>query len=73
MNIKITVDNVSENIVNATMYLSDTNTNVGTLWMTTKEFDQFVGTLTFGMDDDSTLEVIHEQDEYWRSWIRISK
>ena len=64
MNIKITVDSASENTINATMYLSDTGTNVGTLWMTSKEFDQFVSTLTFGMDDDSTLEVIHEQDQY---------
>lgn len=64
MNIKITVDNDNGNTINATMYLADTNTNVGTLWMTSKEFDQFVSTLTFGMDDDSTLEVIHEPDEY---------
>lgn len=62
MNIKITVDSDSGNTINATMYLADTN--VGTLWMTTKEFDQFVSTLTFGMDDDSTLDVIHESDEY---------
>ena len=60
MNIKIKVDESSPSSVKATMYAADTNSNVGTLWMTREEFTQFVDTLTFGVSDGETLDVVDD-------------
>lgn len=57
MNIKIKVEESSPSSIRATMYVTDTNSNVGTLWMTQDEFKQFVDTLTFGLPDGETLEI----------------
>ena len=67
MNIKIKVDESSSSSVKATMYAADTNSNVGTLWMTRDEFTQFVDTLTFGMSDGDVLDVIddHGANEHY--------
>jgi len=57
MNIKIVVEDSNAGSVRATIYTSDTASNIGTLWMTREEFDQFVNCLTFGMSDNCQLEV----------------
>lgn len=59
MNIKITVESRSENSVHATMY-NDDRQNIGTLWMTDKEFDEFTHTLTFGLDEGAELQIEDE-------------
>ena len=68
MNIKITIDESSEKSVKATMYIrnSDSWANVGTLWMTRDELDDFISVLTFGMTDGCELIVDDPsvQDEY---------
>ena len=57
MNIKIKVEESTSSSVRATMYAADTNSNVGTLWMTRDEFEQYLDVLTFGIPDGNTLEV----------------
>lgn len=59
MNIKITIDESSDKSVNATMYTGkqDAWVNVGTLWMTQPELEDFVSVLTFGMADGCELIV----------------
>jgi hypothetical protein len=57
MKLKIKIEESNNNNVRATMYTADTNSNVGTLWMTRTEFDQFINMLSFGIDENSTLEV----------------
>lgn len=58
MNIKIKIEESNPVNVRATIYNSaDTQSNVGTLWMTRKEFDQFVSMLTYGISEHDTVEV----------------
>lgn len=57
MNIKIVVEDANAGTVRATLYASDTSSNIGTLWVTREEFDQFVNCLTFGMSDNCQLEI----------------
>lgn len=64
MNIKIVINNKSNNTVSGTMYEGDTMSNIGTIWMKSSEFDQFVKMLTFGISEDSNLEVEDTINEY---------
>jgi len=64
MNIKIVINNKSNDTVSGTMYEGDTMSNIGTIWMKTNEFDQFVKMLTFGISEDSNLEVEDSISEY---------
>ena len=59
MNIKITIDESSDKSVKATLYTGSgaPDANVGTLWMTRNELDDFLSVLTFGMPDGSELVV----------------
>ena len=57
MNIKIVVDEANSGSVRATMYATDTDSNVGTLWMTRNEFDDYINCLTFGMPEGGQLEI----------------
>ena len=61
MNIKIKVEESSPSSVKATMYAADTNSNVGTLWMTRDEFTRFIDILTYGVSEEDTLEVVDDQ------------
>jgi hypothetical protein len=60
MNIKIKVDESSPASVKATLYVSDTNSNIGTLWVTRDELKQLTEILTYGISEDDTLEVVDD-------------
>ena len=60
MNIKIKIEESSSTNVRATLFAADTNSNVGTLWLTRKEFESFVDMLTHGLSDSSSLEIDDE-------------
>lgn len=64
MNIKIVINSKSNGNVSGTMYEGDTMSNIGTIWMKTDEFDQFIKMLTFGLSEDSNLEVEDTVNEY---------
>lgn len=57
MNLKIVIEERGTKSIRATMYITDTHANIGTLWMTHEEFEQFHDMLTFGMNETCTLEV----------------
>ena len=57
MNIKIVVDESTTGTVRATIYSTETSSNIGTLWMTRDEFDNFVNCLTFGIPEGGQLEI----------------
>jgi len=57
MKLKISITDKGDRSVKATIYEQTTDSNVGTLYLTTEEFANFVDMLTYGISDDDTVEV----------------
>lgn len=57
MKLKISITDKGARSVKATIYEQTTDSNVGTLYLTTEEFANFVNMLTYGISDDDTVEV----------------
>lgn len=57
MNIKIVINEKSNSTLNCTLYENTTKTNIGTLWLTRQEFEDFTNMLTYGITSDNTLEI----------------
>lgn len=57
MKLKISITDKGARSVKATIYEQTTGSNVGTLYLTTAEFTDFVDMLTYGISDDDTVEV----------------
>lgn len=64
MNIKIKIEESNSNNVRATIFEADTSSNIGTLWMTSKEFTEFTEMLTYGVSDTSSLEIEDSSTDY---------
>tara|TARA_B110000495_G_scaffold64587_1_gene54940 strand:+ start:548 stop:760 length:213 start_codon:yes stop_codon:yes gene_type:complete len=56
MNIRIKINESTNKTIRATIYTGNgASTNVGTLWMTREEFEDFSSILTFGIPENSEL------------------
>jgi len=64
MNLKLVIEDSNDKCVNATIYSTDTNANIGTLWVTRKELDAIINALTYGMDDGYVLDIEDKTIEY---------
>ena len=64
MNLKIVIEDSTQTSVHATLYSSDTNSNIGTLWVTRDELNSIIESLTYGMEDGKVLEIDDKTLDY---------
>lgn len=63
MNIKIVIDERGSTSIRATVYNAETKDNIGTLWMTSQEFEIFTETISNGLPETCYLEIV-DPNEY---------